>query len=140
MVRAPSPSGRYLLDSIGELRKAYSLATVAVVGRSFGNLYGSDPIEPVGVGVPTLIGPSYGDFSGMVRALKAAGGLEVVAGQELPRVLGELLADPVKRAAMAAAGLACIEQERGAAARHAALLGGLAAGRRPEGALSGGVA
>jgi len=43
-------NGGFLLDTIGELRKAYALAEVVVVGRSFGDLYGSDPIEPIALG------------------------------------------------------------------------------------------
>ena len=37
---------RFLLDTLGELGAAYALADIAVVGRSFGDLFGSDPIEP----------------------------------------------------------------------------------------------
>src|SRR5262249_42097350 len=54
---------RFLLDTIGELRAAYSLADVVVIGRSFGDLYGSDPIEPIGLGKSTVIGPAVSDFA-----------------------------------------------------------------------------
>jgi 3-deoxy-D-manno-octulosonic-acid transferase len=49
-----SPTGRFLLDSIGELRAAYALADVVVVGRSFGDLHGSDMMEPVALGKATV--------------------------------------------------------------------------------------
>src|SRR5690606_7705075 len=69
----------FLLDTIGELRRAYALADVVVIGRSFVNLHGSDPMEPAALGKPLLIGPRFGDFSRSVRALEAAGALRVVS-------------------------------------------------------------
>jgi len=42
----------FLLDTLGELKKAYALADVAVVGRSFLGLHGSDPTEPIALGKP----------------------------------------------------------------------------------------
>ncbi|MFN0012802.1 MAG: 3-deoxy-D-manno-octulosonic acid transferase [Phycisphaerales bacterium] len=117
--------GRFLLDTIGELRAAYALADVVVMGRSFGKLFGSDPIEPIALGKATVIGPSFKDFQTVVRTLSGVGGLEVVGPEELPRVLAELLADPARRARMAGAGRACIRQRMGATARHADLLEGL---------------
>src|SRR5690606_5122414 len=47
---------RFLLDTIGELSAVYELADIVVVGRSFGDLYGSDPVEPAALGKPVLIG------------------------------------------------------------------------------------
>ena len=50
---SPSPSQNrrlFLLDTMGELRKAYALADVAIVGRSFLGQYGSNPMEPIASG------------------------------------------------------------------------------------------
>ncbi|MCU0689273.1 MAG: hypothetical protein MUE97_05995 [Phycisphaerales bacterium] len=113
---------RFLLDSIGELRMAYSLADIAVVGRSFVNLHGSDPIEPIALGRPTLIGPRYGDFSTIVEALRAAGGLSVASSGELRVALQQLLDQPATRARMAERGRACIAANVGATARHAEMI------------------
>ncbi|MBL4592158.1 MAG: hypothetical protein JKY96_09400, partial [Phycisphaerales bacterium] len=54
---------RFLLDTIGELSTVYELADVVIVGRSFCNLYGSDPIEPAALGKPVIIGPNNSDFT-----------------------------------------------------------------------------
>lgn len=115
-------SGRFLLDSIGELRAAYSLADVAVVGRSFGLLHGSDPIEPVALGKATLIGPRHGDFDGSVGPLQAAGGLKGVSAAALRQNLEVLIASPSLRIQMGEAGRDCIRREMGASRRHAELL------------------
>src|SRR5262249_14810801 len=70
-----SSAGRFLLDTIGELRMAYALADIVVVGRSFGNLHGSDMIEPVALGKPTIIGPAVADFQDAVDALLTGDGI-----------------------------------------------------------------
>jgi len=119
---AGSRHDRFLLDTIGELRAAYSLADIAVVGRSFGDLHGSDPIEPIALGKPTLIGPRYGDFESIVNTFRAAGAIEVVQPQDLQSALRNLLADPARCAAMADAGRECVRANQGATARHAQML------------------
>jgi 3-deoxy-D-manno-octulosonic-acid transferase len=112
----------FLLDSMGELRAGYGLATVCVVGRSLlGELYGSDPMEPAGLGKATVIGPAHADFAETVSAMSAAGGLVVTEdarGADVGAVVGRLLADARERAAVAAAGLAVIADRRGATGRH----------------------
>lgn len=115
-------SGLFLLDTIGELRKAYSLADVVVVGRSFGSLYGSDPIEPVALGKPTVIGPATSDFAQNVRDLVHGGGLLQIAREQLGETLSQLLADPAQRRRLGEAGRALIRERQGASARHAELI------------------
>ena len=68
----------FLVDTMGELRKAYALADVAVVGRSFNGWGGSDPMEPVALGLPTVIGPDHKHFAEAVGALHDADGITVV--------------------------------------------------------------
>jgi 3-deoxy-D-manno-octulosonic-acid transferase len=125
------PPSLFLLDTIGELRAAYSLATVAVIGRSFGALHGSDPIEPVSLGIPTVIGPRYSDFHSIVETLKAADAIEITTIPELPAVLRRLINDPARRAQLAANGLACIRSNQGATRRHADMLLALLAATTP---------
>lgn len=122
---APSPTGRYLLDTIGELRAAYALCDVAVIGRSFVPLRGSDPIEPIALGKPALMGPDYRNFESTVRALAGSGALMMTTRETLARDLGALLDDAVRRARMGEAGVACVRAHQGATRRHADLLLGL---------------
>lgn len=116
------PVARFLLDTIGELRAAYALATLVVMGRSFGGLHGSDPIEPIAMGVPTIIGPHHSDFAQIVSAFKAATAIEVVEASALAETLKRLLNDPDRRAELVANGRACILANQGATERHAQLL------------------
>lgn len=122
---AGSASGRFLLDTIGELRKAYALADVAVVGRSFGDQYGSDPIEPIALGKPTVIGPAVADFAQIVAAFERGDGIRRATRETLPEVLRTLLTAPESRADLAARGLEVIRANQGASIRHAELVKGL---------------
>ncbi|MBM4052366.1 MAG: hypothetical protein FJ270_06465 [Planctomycetes bacterium] len=125
-----SSTGRFLLDTIGELRMAYALADVVVVGRSFGELHGSDMIEPVALGKATIIGPRWGDFAEPAQALLAAGGLKQVERGELAAALSGLLNDPAHRERMAGAGRTVIRARQGATARNAALVRAVLAARQ----------
>lgn len=110
----------FLIDTMGELRQAYALATVAVVGRSFVKLFGSDMIEPISLGKPTVIGPNYSDFADTISALLAGDGI-CVAEDPGPAVAA-LLQDPGKASRMADAGRNVILSRQGATLRHIAML------------------
>ncbi len=112
-------SGRFLLDTIGELRRAYALADVVVMGRSFGSLYGSDPIEPVALGKATVIGPRVDDFRIVVDDFVKAGALRQVGRDGLEAAFRALMADKAERENLARRGRECILARQGASARHA---------------------
>ncbi len=120
--RGGGPRGRFVLDTIGELRAAYALADVVIVGRSFGTLHGSDMMEPVGLGKPVIVGPRTGDFQVVTDDLLAGGGLLQVEAAELPATVARLLEDPAARRDLAERGREVIRRRRGAAARNAAII------------------
>jgi 3-deoxy-D-manno-octulosonic-acid transferase len=113
---------RFLLDTIGELRRAYALADVVVVGRSFGDLFGSDPIEPIGLGKATVIGPAVSDFAQIVAEFEKGGGIVRATRESLREELRGLLTDGALRSRTGAAGRDVIRRMQGASARHAELL------------------
>ena len=117
--RAGSASGRFVLDTIGELRKAYALADLVVLGRTFGNLHGSDMMEPAGLGKVVIVGPRVDDFQSTANALIKSGGLVQTSAENLRATIAELLADPKRREQIASAARDVIRKEQGASARHA---------------------
>lgn len=119
-------SGRFLLDTIGELGAAYELADVVVIGRTFKPLRGSDPTEPIALGKPVVMGPSVENFASIVEVLSAAGAIERTDAAGLAAVLARLVEDAGLRAVLVERGLACVRAQRGASARHAAALTELA--------------
>lgn len=116
----PGKGPVYLLDTIGELRKAYALADVVVVGRSFLGLYGSDVMEPAALGKPVIIGRHHKDFQDVVDAMHEAGGLIVTddPGQHIR----ELLEDREKAQQVSDAGRAVIRDRQGSTSRHADMI------------------
>lgn len=119
--RQPDGQTRFfLLDTIGELRKAYALADVVIVGRSFLGLYGSNVIEPIALGKPTIIGPHHDDFAESVAALRDAGGIEVT--DRPGHVAAELLRDGPRARRLGRAGREVILSRQGATRRHVDLL------------------
>jgi 3-deoxy-D-manno-octulosonic-acid transferase len=115
-------SDRFLLDTIGELRKAYALADLVVVGRSFGELYGSDPMEPAALGKAIVIGPSVTDFQTTVSAMLRADAIVQTDRDGLPRVLAEAMADTGRREQLGRNAQACVLEHQGAADTHARML------------------
>jgi len=127
----------FLLDTMGELTKAYALADVVIVGRSFVPMGGSDPIEPVALGKPVIMGPRHENFREVVEALEEGGGI-LITDRPMEAVR-ELLADEGKGSAMAEAGREVIRRRKGATERHVQLIHEILAsrGRRPEWERSG---
>jgi len=119
----------YLLDTIGELRMAYALADAIVMGRSFGKLYGSDPIEPASLGKPVVIGPRVADFRDVVEAFVRGGGIRQVGASELPATLAELLSENDARTALVRNARAVIRAEQGGSARTSEVLLAMLASR-----------
>ena len=118
--RAPDGRRFFVLDTIGELGKAYALADVAVVGRSFLDMGGSDMIEPVALGKPTIVGPFHDNFQEVVAALRASDAV-VVTDAPGP-ALAELLGNSDRAAAAAERGRQVIRAHQGATQRHVELL------------------
>ncbi|MBI1337972.1 MAG: 3-deoxy-D-manno-octulosonic acid transferase [Phycisphaera sp.] len=117
--RKPDQRRVFLLDTMGELNKAYAWATVALVGRSFVPMHGSNPVEPIALGRPTVIGPHHGDFQEMVDAL--ADGHGIVVSPDPGQAVIDLLHDPTRRDQLAENGRRVIVSRQGATARHAAV-------------------
>ena len=118
--RSPGGSELFLLDTMGELRKAYALADVVIVGRSFIDLYGSDPMEPAALAKPVIIGPRNGDFRDAVETLKAAEGI-LITDKPCEAASG-LLADRDAARRLADNGQKAILSRQGATARHVKLI------------------
>ena len=120
----------FLLDTIGELRKAYALADVIVVGRSFGALHGSDPMEPAALGKAVVCGPRMGDFRESLEALQAASAIEQVEPAALAASLAALVGDRARREALGSRARATVLANQGATERTAEALHGVIGSRR----------
>ncbi len=107
-------------DTMGELRKFYSLADIVFVGRSLVAMGGSDPMEVAALGKPMVVGMHMENFESPVQLLCGAEALHIVkTGAVLRTVIGELLADSSKRERMGAAAREVVLRNQGAAKRTA---------------------
>jgi 3-deoxy-D-manno-octulosonic-acid transferase len=106
-----------VLDSTGELRDWYSVATIVFMGKSLTARGGQNPVEPILEGKPILFGSHMENFAALARALVATGGaIEVANAGMLQAKLAELLRDSDRRAQQV------LTAHRGATARTAELV------------------
>ena len=118
-------STRFLLDTIGELRKAYALADLVVIGRSFGNLHGSDMMEPAALGKAVVVGPRVGDFAATAATLLEAGAMVQTTPEALKETVQALMNDPARRRTLGERAREVVRREQGATARNVAMAGEL---------------
>jgi 3-deoxy-D-manno-octulosonic-acid transferase len=113
----------YLLDTIGELARAYRLATVAFIGGSLVPTGGHNPLEPAVWGVPVLSGPLVHNFVEVYDEMTAAGAAVLVDDiDDLTERLRGWLDNPRAAGVAGAAGRVVVESNRGAAERTVSAL------------------
>jgi len=102
-------------DTMGDLRKFYSLATIIFAGRSLVPLGGSDIIEAAALGKCTIFGPSTYNFQQTADALLAAqGGIMVKDKQDLLDTIQKCLNEPDFTEKIARNGQQVIRKNQGA--------------------------
>jgi 3-deoxy-D-manno-octulosonic-acid transferase len=107
-----------VLDTIGELARAYRLATLVFVGGSFTKRGGQNILEPAGQGKPVLFGPHMDNFRDSVQVLEGRGGIQVRDAEELFQKLSDLLAHPDKVTTLGEQARAVVGQISGASRRN----------------------
>ncbi len=105
-------------DTMGDLRRFYSLATIVFVGRSLVPMGGSDMMEPTALGKCTIFGQHTFNFRQTVDVLlKAKGATEVTGGDELLTAMRMCLTVKDLAQSIAATGQSVIKQNQGATQR-----------------------
>jgi 3-deoxy-D-manno-octulosonic-acid transferase len=105
-------------DTMGDLRKFYSLATVIFVGRSLVPMGGSDMMEAAALGKCTIFGPHAFNFKHAVDdLLKANGAILVKDANELLNAMTKCLTDADYARQIAQNGQQLIIKNQGATAR-----------------------
>ena len=105
-------------DTMGDLRKFYSLAAIIFVGRSLVPMGGSDMMEAAALGKCTILGPHAFNFKQAVEdLLKANGAILVKDADELFDVTKKCLTDAGYASQIAKNGQQLIKKNQGATAR-----------------------
>jgi 3-deoxy-D-manno-octulosonic-acid transferase len=119
----PPDADAFLIDTIGELARAYRLASVAFIGGSLVPTGGHNPLEPAVWGVPVLSGPHVFNFDEVYDEMTDAGGARLVADSaELRVAVAAWLDEPDFAVAAGNAGREVVERNRGATARTVSAL------------------
>ncbi len=114
----PTDAEVFLIDTIGELARAYGLARLAFLGGSLVPTGGHNPLEAAMWGVPVLSGPQVHNFQEVYDELVSAGGARLVADSEELRVAAAVWLDDDRLARAAGdSGRRVVERNRGATAR-----------------------
>jgi 3-deoxy-D-manno-octulosonic-acid transferase len=109
-----------LLDTIGELARAYRYATVAFVGGSLVPHGGHNPIEAAAAGVPVCFGPHMTAFRDVAKAFLANNAAkEVTNATEFARFVEQMTSDDALRNAWGERARNTVAENRGASERTA---------------------
>ncbi len=112
-----------LLDTIGELRAIYSLASVAVIGGSFLPAFGGhNPLEPAALGKAIVFGPHMSNFREIASLFVKEQAARQCRLEDLPVILLELLRDPPARMLLGQHATATWQRNRGAIQNTLALI------------------
>ncbi len=110
-------------DTMGDLRKFYSLATIVFVGRSLVPMGGSDMMESAAMGKCTIFGPHTFNFKEAVKALLLAeGAIEVKDEKKLCRTVQKYLDEPQFARKIAHNGQQVIKENQGATQKTVAAI------------------
>ena len=123
--RSAGGSARVLiLDTMGELAKAYNVASVAYVGGGLTPEVGLHNIlEPAVCGVPVVFGDVHGKAARVAAEFLArSAGVEIHSGAELPGAVEKVLTDPAEHERLRVASAALLDAHRGAAEKQAVMI------------------
>ncbi len=105
-------------DTMGDLRKFYSVATIVFVGRSLVPMGGSDMMEAAALGKCTMFGPHTFNFEQTVEQLLADdGAIRVRDEEELLHAVRRCLSEPQSAGRIAEKGQEVIRKNQGATQR-----------------------
>lgn len=113
----------YLLDTIGQLTRFYSIADIAFVGGTIANIGGHNLVEPCIYKTPVICGPHIHKTKDLFQKMQEANALQVLNDEkELSPSLKFLLDSPQKRKELGENGYNFLAQSQGALAKTLALL------------------
>ncbi|MBR80907.1 MAG: hypothetical protein CL444_03850 [Acidimicrobiaceae bacterium] len=114
----PMEEGRLeclLVNTTGELKFFYEVATAVFVGKSLTAQGGQNPIEPAGLAKPIVFGPQMGNFEAITaKFLASEAAIQVADEQSLEAAFEEMISDESKRNALGQAAQKVVQQNEGA--------------------------
>ena len=106
---------------------------VAIIGGSWARLGGQNPIEASAVGCPVIVGPHTFNFKAVCeQAIEVGAAVRADDIADALQVALEIIADPIRRKTMSAAGSLFAHSHRGATGRTMDLITPLLRTARPR--------
>jgi 3-deoxy-D-manno-octulosonic-acid transferase len=117
------PADCLIVDTTGELRDWYPLATIVFIGKSLTSTGGQNPVEPVLAGKPVVFGPHMENFRAIVeRWLRLDAARQINDAPELEQEIATLLRDQLLRGQLVMRARSVLAAHEGATQRTAELL------------------
>lgn len=112
-----------ILDTTGELREWYPLATLIFIGKSLTSTGGQNPVEAIAAGRTVIFGPHMENFAAITRHLLThQAAIQVQTPNELAVEIQRLLQNPAARDELVQNSTTALAAHAGATARTAELL------------------
>ncbi len=103
-----------LVNTTGELRDFYRLATLIFVGKSLAAEGGQNPIEPAALGKAVVFGPNMQNFASITAEfVRAEGAVQVADEQGLEAAFRQLLKDSARRERLGQNALRVVKENKG---------------------------
>lgn len=114
----PSPLTQvYLADTMGEMLLSLATADIAIIGGSFIEHGGHNPLEACALSKAVVMGPSDYNFAAIAQQLIEHGAMQQPTQEQLAICLEQLLERHAMRAEMGASGQRVVAENQGAVAR-----------------------
>lgn len=116
--RSETPFRVLVVDRIGWLQSLYGVAEIAIIGGSFIDYGGHNPLEAVYQEIPVICGPYMGDFGAIMPILQQARAIHALTSvKELHSTLQHLLLAPQQARNHSQTAARQIRQQAGVARR-----------------------
>lgn len=113
----------YLADTMGEMLLLLASADIAVIGGSFIEHGGHNPLEACALAKAVVMGPSDYNFAAISQQLINQGAMQQTSREQLTICLRQLLERPELRTEMGANGQRVVAENQGAVGRLTELVG-----------------
>jgi 3-deoxy-D-manno-octulosonic-acid transferase len=106
-----------IFAQMGRMLQVYSISDIAIVGGTYRNFGGHNPLEPASQSAVTIVGPHIQNIRDDIAYLRARKGAFLAREKDLPGMLRKFAADAERRSAIGEASARAVLDRKGIAAR-----------------------
>jgi len=106
-----------IFAQMGRMLQVYSISDIAIVGGTYRDFGGHNPLEPASQSAVTIVGPHIQNIRDDIAYLRARKGAFVARETDLPGMLRKFAGDPERRKAIGEAAARAVSDRKGIAAK-----------------------